>query len=106
VKKILEDATYSEDTLPGLKDLQSTLPLPSIHSSPRIAQNSSSVRPGGRRRTSTFFPVAEDLLFLVASPAPLLAGGRPSVPRDAVEGVAMLQATAGLVLAVELDAAE
>lgn len=46
--------TYSLDTLPDLKSLQSTLPTPSFHSSPRAASNSSCVRPGANRRITTF----------------------------------------------------
>ena len=53
---------YSLETLPGLYEDQSTLLLEAFHSSPRLVENSSSVRPGASLRTTTFNLDAEDLL--------------------------------------------
>lgn len=41
--------SHSFEILPSLKAAQSTLPAPTLQLSPRTAQNSVSVKPGGRR---------------------------------------------------------
>jgi hypothetical protein len=44
------------DTFPGQYENQSTLARPTLHSSPRMVTNSSSVIAGGRRLMTTFSP--------------------------------------------------
>ena len=48
--------TYSLDSFPGMKENQSTLPLPFPQSGPKVEENSNSVIPGGRSLTTSFSP--------------------------------------------------
>lgn len=48
--------THSLDTLPGAYESQSTFPLLSSQSGPRIVTNSSCVMAGGSRRITSFSP--------------------------------------------------
>lgn len=63
-ERLSDHGTYCCETLPGYHLYQSTLPSPSFHSSPKMAWNSASVRPGGRRRITTFSPLAGALVLV------------------------------------------
>ena len=98
--EFLKEAPYSFETFPSLYTAQSTLPLLTFQSSPRVSSNSACVKPGGSLLTTSLSLVLAGFEMKPSESCPLLLcvadAGIESTPFER-EGRAMVTREAGAV---------